>query len=58
MSNVNLTQVSTHELSAELSRREGVKYYVYGPEDYVFIANSDGEDVGHYGPATVLINID
>lgn len=54
----DLSGVSTAELQAELSRRVGVRTYVYGPEDYVYVADKDGNDVGHSGPAIVTINID
>jgi hypothetical protein len=54
----DLSHVSTAELQAELSRREGVRTYVFGPEDYVYVADRDGNDVGHIGPAIVTINVD
>jgi hypothetical protein len=54
----DLTTVSTKELSAELSRREGVRTIVYGPEDSVYICGNDGVIINDNGPVTVIINVD
>jgi hypothetical protein len=48
----DLSRVSTAELQAELSRREGVRTLV------VYVTDIDGNDVGHSGPAIVTINVD
>jgi len=48
----DLSRVSTAELHAELARREGVKEYVFGPEDNVILAGDE------YGPLRVLVNVD
>lgn len=58
MNNVDLSRVSTADLQAELSRREGVREYVIGPEDGAFIANTDGCLLNESGPFRILVNID
>lgn len=55
---MDLSGVSTAELQAELSRRAGVKSYVFGPEDNVLIASNDGIILDDYGPMTLSINVD
>jgi|GEM_PF-6717085 len=54
----NLSRVSTAELHAELARREGVKEYVFGPEDNAILAGDDGYILDEYGPLRVLVNVD
>lgn len=54
----DLSNVSTAELQAELSRRTGVKSYVLGPEDNVLIADGLGVLLDDYGPMVVTINVD
>ncbi|WP_179087381.1 hypothetical protein [Paenibacillus odorifer] len=54
----DLSTVSTADLQAELSRREGVKTYVFGPEDNVVLADGDGVILDDCGPITVTINVD
>lgn len=54
----DLSNVSTAELQAELSRRTGVKSYVFGPEDNVLIADSNGVLLDDNGPMIVTINVD
>ncbi|WP_449600309.1 hypothetical protein [Paenibacillus sp. Marseille-Q9583] len=54
----DLSTVSTADLQAELSRREGVRTHAFGPEDNVFLADSDGVILNDCGPVTITINID
>lgn len=58
MNTFDLSAVSTADLQAELSRREGVTSHVFGPEDNVLIACSDGVILDDSGPVTVIINVD
>ena len=55
---IDLSTVSTADLHTELARREGVREIVYGPEDNVLIANSNGVVLDDYGPVRLLVNID
>lgn len=54
----DLSTISTADLQAELSRREGVKTYVFGPDNNVVLAYEDGVVLDDYGPVTVTINVD
>ncbi|OMD27488.1 hypothetical protein [Paenibacillus odorifer] len=54
----DLSTVSTADLQAELSRREGVTTYIFGPENNVVLASGDGVILDDYGPVTITVNVD
>lgn len=62
---IDLSTVSTRDLQAELSRREGVTSYVMGPEDTADInvkckgnGLATNTNVSFTGPAIITVNID
>jgi len=55
---VDLSAVSTRELHEELAQREGVKEYVFGPENEIELFGDDGVIIRDNGPVRVLVNRD